>query len=99
MKIIGIDPGLSGAIAVLENNKVLNIFEVITEKEDFYKVKIELEKKIDAFEYSSVEWRPLNFIELDKDQSNSVAEVLNSLEDLDDVQNIFTNANLKNLQL
>ena len=24
MKIIGIDPGLSGAIAVLENNKVVN---------------------------------------------------------------------------
>ena len=28
MKIIGIDPGLSGAIAVLENNKVLNMFEM-----------------------------------------------------------------------
>ena len=28
MKIIGIDPGLSGAIAILENNKVLNIFDV-----------------------------------------------------------------------
>ena len=28
MKIIGIDPGLSGAIAVLENNQVLNIFEI-----------------------------------------------------------------------
>ena len=28
MKIIGIDPGLSGAIAILKNNKVLNIFEM-----------------------------------------------------------------------
>ena len=28
MRIIGIDPGLSGAIAVLENNKVLNILEI-----------------------------------------------------------------------
>jgi crossover junction endodeoxyribonuclease RuvC len=28
MKIIGIDPGLSGAIAILENNKVLSIFEI-----------------------------------------------------------------------
>ena len=28
MKIIGIDPGLSGAIAVLENNKVINIFDM-----------------------------------------------------------------------
>ena len=28
MKIIGIDPGLSGAIAILENNKVLSLFDV-----------------------------------------------------------------------
>ena len=28
MKIIGIDPGLSGGIAVLENNKVLDIFDM-----------------------------------------------------------------------
>ena len=28
MKIIGIDPGLSGAIAVLEEKKVLNIFDM-----------------------------------------------------------------------
>ena len=28
MKIIGIDPGLTGAIAVLEKNKVLNIFDM-----------------------------------------------------------------------
>ena len=28
MLIIGIDPGLSGAIAILENNKVLNLFDI-----------------------------------------------------------------------
>ena len=28
MIIIGIDPGLNGAIAVLKNNKVLDIFDV-----------------------------------------------------------------------
>ena len=28
MKIIGIDPGLSGAIAILDGNKVLNTFEM-----------------------------------------------------------------------
>jgi len=28
MKIIGIDPGLSGAIAISENNQVINIFEI-----------------------------------------------------------------------
>ena len=28
MKIIGIDPGLSGGIAVLENNKVIDMFDM-----------------------------------------------------------------------
>ena len=28
MRIIGIDPGLSGAIAVLDNNKVLKIYDI-----------------------------------------------------------------------
>ena len=33
MKVIGIDPGLSGAIAVLKNNKVLGIFDMPTMSE------------------------------------------------------------------
>tara|TARA_B100001564_G_scaffold321749_1_gene300588 strand:- start:95 stop:823 length:729 start_codon:yes stop_codon:yes gene_type:complete len=74
------------------------IFEIITEKEDFYKIKTELEKKIETISYSSIEWRPLNFIDLAKDKSDALIEVLTALEELDDVQNIFTNANLKNLQ-
>tara|TARA_A100001015_G_scaffold32306_1_gene35858 strand:- start:22 stop:750 length:729 start_codon:yes stop_codon:yes gene_type:complete len=75
-----------------------NIFEIITEKEDFYKIKTELEKKINTFIYSSIEWRPLNHVNLNKEQSEQILEVLATLEELDDVQNIFTNANLKNLQ-
>ena len=79
-------------------NNIENFFEIITEKEDFYKIKTELEKKIETLKYSSVEWRPHNYISLAKDKSEKVIEVLTALEELDDVQNIFTNANLKNLQ-
>ena len=75
-----------------------NIFEIITEKEDFYTVKMEIEKKIQKLTYSSIEWRPLNFIELDEDKNNKLVELLTALEELEDVQNIFTNVNLKNLQ-
>ena len=75
-----------------------NVFEIITEKEDYYKIKIELEKKIENFIYSSIEWRPLNYVDLNKEQSVQILEVLTTLEELDDVQNIFTNANLNNLQ-
>jgi len=90
---ISINAGAKDCISLDE------IFEIITEKEDFYKIKTELEKKIDTFNYSSIEWRPLNYIDLNKDQSEQVVEVLTALEELDDVQNIFTNANLKSLQL
>jgi YebC/PmpR family DNA-binding regulatory protein len=76
-----------------------DFFEIITEKEDFYKIKTELEKKIKTFIYSSIEWRALNYLDFDGDKSEQIFEVLTSLEELDDVQNIFTNAKLKNLQL
>ena len=72
-----------------------NFFEIITEKEDFYKIKTVLEKKIENLAYFSVEWRPLNYLQLNKKQSEQILEVLTALEELDDVQNIFTNANLK----
>ena len=72
-------------------------FEIITEKEDFYKIKTVLEKKIETFIYSSIEWRALNYIKLDENKSEQILNVLTALEELDDVQNIFTNAKLKNL--
>ena len=75
-----------------------NFFEIITKKEDFYKIKMEIEKKIETIIYSSIEWRPLIYINLAKDSIEKLIEVLTALEELDDVQNIFTNANLKNLQ-
>ena len=74
-----------------------NIFEIITEKEDFYKIKTELEKKNQIINYSSIEWRPFNYINITKDKSRQLLEVLNALEELDDVQNIFTNVYIRNL--
>ena len=82
-----------GAKDCLNNN---NFHEIITEKEDFYKIKTELEKKIKTFAYSAVEWRALSYLKLDKDKSAKMIEILSSLEELDDVQNIFTNAKLEN---
>ena len=55
-----------------------------------------LEKKIDKFAYSAIEWRALNYLNLNKEQSKKMIELLGTLEDLDDVQNIFTNAKIEN---
>ena len=75
--------------------KINGLHEIITEKGDFYKIKTLLEKKIENFAYSAIEWRALNYLNLDKEQSKKMLEVLNALEELDDVQNIFTNAKLE----
>ena len=72
-----------------------SIYEIITDKENFYKVKNEFEKKLDNFEYSGIEWRPYNYIDLDRDKSKKIEEALVALEELEDVQKIYTNANLE----
>ena len=74
-----------------------NYYEIISEKEDFYKVKSELEKKLNKLEYSGIEWRPLNSISLDKEQSKKIYELLLALEELDDVQDVYINIDLKNI--
>ena len=77
-------------------NKIDSYYEIITEKDDYYKVKTEIEKRIDNFAYSGIEWRALNKLDLKIEQKNKLLELLNYLEDLEDVQKIFTNVNFNN---
>ncbi len=73
--------------------------EIISEKEDFYKVKSEFEKKLCNLNYSGIEWRPKNYIKLEKEKNEKILETLEALDELDDVQNIYTNADLSNNKL
>ena len=68
--------------------------EIITERENFYKTKSEMEKNIDGFLYSSVEWRPQTYLNVSKEQSEAVMKMLETLEEDDDVQNTFVNCNV-----
>jgi YebC/PmpR family DNA-binding regulatory protein len=68
--------------------------EIITEREDFYKIKSEIEKNIDNFLYSSVEWRPLIYLDISKEENEAVIKMLETLEEDDDVQNTFVNCNI-----
>jgi len=65
--------------------------EVITKKDNFYKVKLEIEKKIQDFISSRIEWLPTNKILLDKEKTKSVLNFLEILEDDDDVQYVYAN--------
>ena len=70
--------------------------EIITAKEDFYKVKIEIEKKIQEFVSSGIEWLPINKISLDLEKTKSVLNFLGTLEDDDDVQYVYANLDVDN---
>ena len=71
-----------------------NFYEIITEKENFYKIKVDIEKKIGKIMYSGLEWRPFNRINLDIEKVKNFIDLLGKLDDLEDVQNIYTNVNL-----
>ena len=71
--------------------------EVITKKDNFYKVKIEIEKKIKKFVSSGIEWLPMNKIVLDKEKTKSVLSFLEALEEDDDVQYVYANLEIDNI--
>ena len=63
---------------------------------EIYNVKKNLEKIIANFISTEIEWVPLNSADVEKDKIESAIEFLETLEDDDDVQNVYSNINLKN---
>ena len=78
----------------------LFVYEIITNKNDFYNVKINLEKNINNFLSFKIEWKPLNLKQVNFKKIHYINEFINMLEDNDDVQFVFsnhvTNEKLKN---
>ena len=70
--------------------------EVIIRKDNFYKVKLEIEKKTEEFISAGIEWLPINKISLDKEKTKSVINFLETLEDDDDVQHVYANLEIDN---
>ena len=57
-------------------------------------IKVDIEKKIGKIIYSGLEWRPFNRINLDIEKVKDFIDLLGKLDELEDVQNIYTNVNL-----
>ena len=70
------------------------LHEILSEKEDFYKVKNAIEKISGNFIYSGIEWRPHVKLELSKEQQKKIVEIIESLDEVEDVQKIFINVNI-----
>ena len=70
--------------------------EVITAKDNFYKVKLEIEKTIKEHISSGIEWLPKNKISLDLEKTKSVLDFLETLENDDDIQHVYANLEIDN---
>ena len=83
----------SGADECISNDE---FHEIQCPVSDIYNVKKKLETVVTNFISTEIEWIALNNADVEKDKQESVIEFLETLEDDDDVQNVFSNANFGN---
>ncbi len=78
----------SGAEECISKN---DFYEVHCNFNEVYNVKKKLEQKIKNFISTEVEWIPLNSVKINDDKKETAIEFLETLEDDDDVQNVYSN--------
>ena len=83
----------SGADECISNNE---FHEIQCPMSEIYNVKKNLEKTIANFISTEIEWIPLNNVDVAKDRVETAIEFLETLEDDDDVQNVYSNINFGN---
>ena len=83
----------SGADECISHNE---FHEIQCPMNEIYNVKKKLEKIVVNFISTEIELIALNSANVEKDKQESVIEFLETLEDDDDVQNVFSNANFSN---
>ncbi len=65
--------------------------EVTCATEDFFAVRDGLEARFGAPESARLEWRPTTTVALDTDRAAAVLKLVETLDDSDDVQNVYAN--------
>ena len=63
---------------------------------NIYNIKKELEKEIKNFISTEIEWRPINNIEICKSNNENLINFFETLEEDDDVQNVYSNVEFIN---
>ncbi len=76
-----------------KTNDILH--EVHCPVNEIYNVKKKLENNINNFISTEIEWIPLNDVKVSNEQQEKLLEFFETLEDDDDVQNIFSNVELR----
>ena len=83
----------SGADECISND---DFHEIHCTKSEIYNVKKKIETTIQNFISTEIEWKPLNSAVVSKDKIEVATEFLETLENDDDVQNIYTNLKFGN---
>ena len=83
----------SGADECISNN---DFHEIHCQVSQIYNVKKELEKNNKNFISTEIEWIPLNSVKISKEKNEDLVNFFEILEDDDDIQNVFSNADFKN---
>ena len=83
----------SGADECISND---DFHEIHCTKSEIYNVKKKIETTIRNFISTEIEWKPLNSVVVGKDKIEVATEFLETLENDDDVQNIYTNLKFGN---
>ena len=78
----------SGADECISND---DFHEVHCEMSEVYNVKKKLESTIQNFIFAGIEWKPLNNVQINKNKLEATTVFLETLEDNDDVQSVYTN--------
>ena len=71
-----------------------DFFEVQTTVESFETVRRALVDKNFSIENASLQWIAKNLIEVKGEDSEKVVKMIEALEDIDDVQNVYSNADI-----
>ena len=78
----------------VECNSKNDFHEIQCSSSEIYNVKKELEKKVTNFISTEIEWIPINSVKIPKKQNEFLINFFETLEENDDVQNIYSNAEL-----
>lgn len=66
-------------------------YEITTAPEDLHAVKEYLEKEKVPLNLAEITFVPQNYVKLDAKDAGTMMKLINALEDLDDVQNVYAN--------
>lgn len=88
MMLIALDAGADDVVADED------VFEIYSTTQDYSKVRENIEKAGLTILSADIEYVPDNYIDIDKETQQKVLNLVNKLDEHDDVNNVYHNANI-----